>query len=378
MKKVVLLLLLSFSSAHAQDVPAELMEERLVLRSYQAALTYYESFSKIWLSSELSDQHLGLNLNDLKEIHGAHYKQLDALVAKYTTGPDDANDLLEKLDSLGGDFAKLSSSYEKIAKADRIFITSMVDLANGVAGNRFFFENLLKTAKRQETKDSIQKIIASWDVVLASVDKIYGYLNTSAKKRKVMDSLAMNKIKLNLQARYAKVAKEDLSKVRERMKKILAASDLLGELEVYFGHLTTWGLAGRETYYNLYEATVKMHRVGVIGLSGFRDKVERLGAEGRVGRILRDRSQRYLDTKKEDLENTKRLGWRDFHTTQLALAADTLGDKDSYTEKCIKLTEAFVAAGKAVESYHEYKVQEDAWVAVVDVCDGPWKKGAGQ
>lgn len=371
------ILLLISNLAHAQQVPGDLIKERLFLRSYQAGVTYYESFANAWLGDTKSDQHLGLNLDELKAMHASHFKKIDALVDSYTSGSDDPKELLDKLDKLSGDIVKIGDSYAAIAKADRLFIASMVDLANGVAENKFFFEHLLKEAQDDETKKSIKEIMASWDDVLATLDKIYGYLYDSSTKRRVMLAAAAKNIRLNLQARYAKATNKELGAVLKQMKGILAATDLLGKLEAYYGDLTVWGLSGRETYYNLYEASLKMTRVGIAGLAKLRQEAIRMDAKGRVGRILNARSKRYLETRRELLAETRAYGWKGFQETQIALAQDTIDNPETYTQQCLDLTKAFITASKKATSFADYAIQEQQWVKVVDVCEGPWKKKGG-
>ncbi len=210
------------------------------------------------------------------------------------------------------------------------------------------------------------------DEWIAEFETLEHHVNAEQTMRSRIVDMIHSSTRLYLQVLWAASANEDISTLRQELKKVMALDLLSHELNQWWNNIASGGITGGlHTQFLQYEASLSRLKMYRGKLDQFRRRMEALSIpSAQTQTFLKDRLK-LIETEISSAEmSVRQQGWKGMHKRQRFLNEKRLNVIDQFVPQCKFAIAAYQALDSDSIDEDGYKYLEAQYRTVVAACKG--------
>ncbi|QMS86085.1 hypothetical protein HUN01_00180 (plasmid) [Nostoc edaphicum CCNP1411] len=353
----------------------ELKKQKICHLKLELPLEKLKRLMEFWFNNLDSDYNLEKNFVALQEKHERYFTLIEEFVQDKLDTPSTLDDLNEALKQLGQAQNKLAEALGKVVLADTIFAYSLDTLIIGLREIKFTLDFIVKESDYPELKnefEEMQKAIQSW------IDKTAyakAFILEANRKRSLVFGIVRDKLDLHLQSEFARVSGQKLEDLKGQIDAILAARDLLIEIENWWFNAAQSDASGivLRNRYLQYEKSLFFMRADHAQGASLLERIETLKTtlppKSKVEvEITEGTLKANLTTLKTQIDELAEGGWQPLFDRQKFLVEARERSTSSLSSGCKAAIEDFKKKASDVQTLLDFRDAEEAFKKHVVAC----------
>jgi hypothetical protein len=348
----------------------ELKKQKMCHLQLQPLLNDIHRLMNIWFNNPDSDFHIEKNFIALQDKHDQYFLLVTEFTLSRLQTPCTLDALASLIDGLGKEHTQTAQALGDVVLADERFVYSLETLIFGLNKEMTSLDLVIKEFAYEEIRpvlDTIRTDIQGW------IDKaIYlkNFILEASKKRSLLFEIVLDSLKLYLESQFAQVSGRELAEVRNQVDSILAAADLLRDIENWWFHtalLRGFG-DGYLTKYLHYEKPLYiMYSQYAEGYS-FYERIQALDLPPNTNEFIISELQNYLNTLNSEIKKLLVGGWQPLLQRQIFLVEARERIFDRLSCRCKEMVDNYRKTVIHVQDLQEFRRAERLYKKVVDGC----------
>lgn len=389
----------------------ELKKQKICHLKLEVPLEELKRLMEFWFNNPDSDYNIEKNFDALQQKHERYLALVDEFVQTKLNLPSTLENLQKELARLAQSQNELAKTLGDVVLADASFCYSLDILIKALRQNEVVIESIAKEffnlwsvdipiwesleELRSEGKSEIkireiEHIVSLSDypelepsirAILKSIRSWIGkavYLKTfileANRKRSLVFEIARGKIELYLESEFAKLSGQKLEDLKDQIDAILAARDLLIEIENWwFNAEVLNGFGGGYLFkYLQFEKPLLIMRSDYAQGLSFEERIDALSSLPPATKaVLKNELQTRLNMLKVEIDKLVSGGWQPLLERQKLLVEARVKKGGILSSDCKAAIAEFEGKASNVQTLFDFRITEEAFKKHIDACSVP-------
>jgi hypothetical protein len=348
----------------------ELEKQKMCHLQLQPLMNDIHRLMKIWFTNSDSDFNIEKNFIALQHKHDQYFLLVTEFTQSRLHTPSTLDDLASLVDGLAKEHTKIAQALGDVISADERFVYSLDTLIVGLNKEKTTLDQVVKQFAYNEIQpmlDTIRTDIQDW------IDKVVylkNFLLEANRKRSLLFQIVLDKLRLYLESQFAQVSGRELAEINNQVNAILAAADLLREIENWWFYTALLRGFGDSylTKYLQYEKPLYIMQSQYAEGYSFYERIQTLDLPPNTHTFIVSLLQDYLNTLNSEIEKLMVSGWQPLLQRQIFLVEARERIIDRLSCKCKTMVDNYRKTVIHVQDLQEFRKAERLYKKVVDGC----------